>query len=382
MSKPAPAGRLQPAASQLPIAWYFDPGIFAREQAAIFASGPQYVGHELMVPKEGDYVTLEASRHARVLVRANGGVNLLGNVCRHRQGLLLEGRGKVRNIVCPLHRWTYDLDGKLLGAPEFAATPDMPLPCAKPQSWHGLLFAGKRDVAADLADFALADDYDFSGYVFDRIVVDECQFNWKTFLEIYLELYHVQPFHPGLQEFVDAGNYKWGFGERWSYQILGVKDEWKHQVSPNYTRYRDAILAYGGGAFPKYGTVWSIYYPNVMLEWYPYSLVVSTLVPRSPDHTTNILEFYYPEEIALFERGLVEAHQAAYMESAAEDAQICTSFTAVARRSTLSGKRTAARTTRPTKTAWSTSTSSCGGSCARRAPRVLAPHRRRGAGGT
>ena len=48
------------------------------------------------------------------------------------------------------------------------------------------------------------------------------------------------------------------------------------------------------------------------------------LLPRSPDRTTNIVEFYYPEEIALFERGLVEAHQAAYMESAAEDAQICT----------------------------------------------------------
>jgi choline monooxygenase len=138
----------------------------------------------------------------------------------------------------------------------------------------------------------------------------------------------MQPFHPGLQEFVDAGNYKWGFGERWSYQILGVKDEWKHQVSPNYTRYRDAILAYGGGAFPKYGTVWSIYYPNVMLEWYPYSLVVSTLVPRSPDHTTNILEFYYPEEIAFFERGLVEAHQAAYRVR--RDAQICTQSTAAA----------------------------------------------------
>jgi choline monooxygenase len=84
-----------------------------------------------------------------------------------------------------------------------------------------------------------------------------------------------------------------------------------------------ATRLYSGGEFPKYGTVWSIYYPNVMLEWYPYSLVVSTLVPRSPDHTTNILEFYYPEEIALFERGLVEAHQAAYAESAAEDAAAC-----------------------------------------------------------
>ena len=324
MTEPADPDRLRPTAPQLPIAWYFDPEVFAREQAALFDRGPQYVGHELMVPKEGDYIVLEASRHAKALVRSDGGVNLLGNVCRHRQAMLLEGRGKVRNIVCPLHRWTYDLQGRLLGAPEFAATPDLPLPCTPLRSWHGLLFAGSRDVAGDLADFGLAHLYDFADYVFDRIVVDENPFNWKTFLEIYLELYHVQPFHPGLQQFVDAANYQWGFGERWSYQTLGVKGRWENQVSANYTRYRDAILAYSGGEFPEYGTVWSIYYPNVMLEWYPYSLVVSTLIPRSPERTTNVVEFYYPEEIALFERGLVEAHQAAYAESAAEDAQICT----------------------------------------------------------
>jgi phenylpropionate dioxygenase-like ring-hydroxylating dioxygenase large terminal subunit len=35
-------------------------------------------------------------------------VNLLSNVCRHRQSLLLEGRGNAQNIVCPVHRWTYD----------------------------------------------------------------------------------------------------------------------------------------------------------------------------------------------------------------------------------------------------------------------------------
>jgi choline monooxygenase len=61
-----------------------------------------------------------------------------------------------------------------------------------------------------------------------------------------------------------------------------------------------------------------------MLEWYPLALVVSTLIPRSPDHTTNIVEFYYPEEVKAFEPHIVEAHQAAYLESAAEDAQICT----------------------------------------------------------
>ncbi len=28
---------------------------------------------------------------------------------------MFDGRGSVPNIVCPIHRWTYDLSGKLLG---------------------------------------------------------------------------------------------------------------------------------------------------------------------------------------------------------------------------------------------------------------------------
>jgi phenylpropionate dioxygenase-like ring-hydroxylating dioxygenase large terminal subunit len=65
-----------------------------------------------------------------------------------------------------------------------------------------------------------------------------------------------------------------------------------------------------------------LYYPNVMLEWYPHVLIVSTLLPRSPAHTTNVVEFYYPEDIVLFEREFIEAERAAYMETAIEDDEI------------------------------------------------------------
>jgi choline monooxygenase len=67
-----------------------------------------------------------------------------------------------------------------------------------------------------------------------------------------------------------------------------------------------------------------MYYPNVMLEWYPYCLVVSYLLPQSPERTQNVVEFYYPEDIALFETEVKEAHQAAYAEAAREDLEICT----------------------------------------------------------
>lgn len=311
-------------AAPLPVSAYFDPAWFEREKRLLFEPGPNYAGSRMMVPAVGDTMTLAATGHAQALVHGPGGVHLLSNVCRHRQGLLLEGRGHHRDIVCPLHRWTYDLDGRLLGAPEFDPTPDCALPRTPLTEWNGLLFAGPRDAARDLADFPLAADYDYGSLVFDRQIVDECPFNWKTFLEIFLELYHVEAVHPGLRRWVDAGNYEWCFGERWSYQTLGIKDGLASQVSPNYQRYRDAILACSGGQLPKYGTVWSILYPNVMLEWYPQALVVSTLIPRSPHHTTNVVEFYYPEEVQAFEREVVESHQAAYAESAAEDAEACT----------------------------------------------------------
>ena len=52
-------------------------------------------------------------------------------------------------------------------------------------------------------------------------------------------------------------------------------------------------------------------------------LIVSHLIPRSPGRTTNVVEFYYPEEIVLFERDFIEAQQAAYVETALEDYEIC-----------------------------------------------------------
>jgi choline monooxygenase len=52
-----------------------------------------------------------------------------------------------------------------------------------------------------------------------------------------------------------------------------------------------------------------------------------TLYPISTDKTLNMVEFYYPEEIAAFEREFVEAQQAAYMETCIEDDEIASAWT-------------------------------------------------------
>ncbi|ROH88036.1 aromatic ring-hydroxylating dioxygenase subunit alpha [Pseudomethylobacillus aquaticus] len=309
--------------SHIPVSWYVDPSIYQLEQQHLFPHQPAYVGHTLMVPNPGDFHTLGWMQDAKALVRNQGGVALISNVCRHRQAVMLEGRGHAQHIVCPLHRWTYNLRGELMGAPHFNENPCLNLHNTELQEWQGLLFAGKRDIARDLAKLGCKQDFDFTGYMLDRVMVEEYDFNWKTFIEVYLEDYHVGPFHPGLNQFVDCEQLDWQFGDHWSVQTVGVKQALNKHGSPTYQRWQQQVLQYNQGKTPRHGAIWMVYYPFLMIEWYPNVLVVSHLIPRGPHACSNVVEFYYPEDIVLFEREFVEAQQAAYNETAVEDKEIC-----------------------------------------------------------
>ena len=357
---------------QLPVSSYFDPALYALEMERIFKHGPRYVGHTLAVPNVGDYYALPQEKAGRALVRNAGGIELISNVCRHRQAVMLQGRGSLLhndkgaqsgNIVCPLHRWTYSgahaggngkfsagppqgelapsggsdprsggawghhQSGMLIGAPHFAQDPCLHLNNYPLQEWNGLLFeANGIDVASQLAHMGPRADLSFDGFVLDRVEMHECNYNWKTFIEVYLEDYHVGPFHPGLGQFVTCDDLRWEFKDHYSVQTVGVANRLGKADatggSPTYERWQKALLNYTGGVPPKFGAIWLTYYPHTMVEWYPHVLTVSTLYPMGPNKTMNMVEFYYPEEIAAFEREFVEAQQAAYMETCVEDDEI------------------------------------------------------------
>ena len=314
--------------SQLPVSVYFDETLHQQELERIFQSGPRYLGHALSVPEVGDYYALPQESEGRALVRSPDGIQLISNVCRHRQAVMLKGRGNSRhNIVCPLHRWTYSHQGELIGAPHFDHDPCLNLNNYKIRNWNGLLFEDNgRDIAADLAGidarFKPGGDLDFSGYVLDKVELHECNYNWKTFIEVYLEDYHVGPFHPGLGNFVTCDDLTWDMAREYSVQTVGVAKTFDKPGSSIYKKWREVLLNYRGGEKPKQGAVWLTYYPTMMVEWYPHVLVVSNMYPLGPQKTLNVVEFYYPEEIAAFEREFVEAQQAAYMETCVEDDEI------------------------------------------------------------
>ena len=337
--------QLQQATSQLPVSSYFSEALFQRELELLYKYAPRYVGHDLSVPNVGDYFALPQEGEGRALLRTPQGVELISNVCRHRQAVILRGRGSLHdargsgsvcggggNIVCPLHRWTYSggngsVAGSLLGAPHFAQDPCMNLKNYPLQNWNGLLFDppspnSPRSIAQELGALKPHPELDFSGHVLDRVEMHECNYNWKTFIEVYLEDYHVGPFHPGLGGFVTCEDLRWDMGEHCSVQTVGLASHQRRAGTPIYQRWQDALDRYSTGASPRHGATWLTYFPNVMVEWYPHVLTVSTLHPMGPRKTLNMVEFFYSEEITAFEREFVEAQQAAYMETCKEDDEI------------------------------------------------------------
>ncbi len=309
---------------QLPVHSYFDADLLIRERKLLFDQGPMFLAHESQIPEPNDYLVVD-DYQGRILTNDSGSIRLISNVCKHRQALILNGRGNSPQIVCPLHRWTYANDGTLLGAPHFSSQPCASLRLSTPlQSWQGLLFAPTHlpKLSAELAQMSCASIFDFSSYRWHSGKTHHCDYNWKTFIEVYLEDYHVEPFHPGLGNFVSCDDLSWQFAPRFSVQTVGIKNALNNPHSTVYSTWQNAVKQYFGDNLPTHGAVWLLIYPNIMVEFYPGTLVISTLSPQSAGLTVNRIDFFYLEEIALFEPDFVAAQQAAYQETMIEDDEI------------------------------------------------------------
>jgi Rieske 2Fe-2S family protein len=106
----------------LPQALYLDPLAFEFDMTAIFGQSWLMAGFECELPKSGSYLALTVGKWPVLITRnRDGEIKAFHNSCRHRGSLICQnGHGSSARLVCPYHRWTYDLDGALLAAGRMA----------------------------------------------------------------------------------------------------------------------------------------------------------------------------------------------------------------------------------------------------------------------
>ncbi len=281
----------------LPSRFYTDPAVLAEEKEQIFARTWQVVGHVRQLTRAGDYITLQIAGEPLLVARDNQRkLRAFYNVCKHRAGPPAEGCGSRKLLRCGYHGWTYSLEGTLLNAPEMEGTEnfrqeDFGLMPVRVEEWSGLVFVNLDEHAPSLSA-TLGDMPQQAGrFAFERMrlfhrreYVMEC--NWKTYIDNFLEGYHLPSVHPGLNRELDYGKYVTETYAAYSRQLSPIRGSENAADGPR--RYQQQ----SGGDMAEYFWV----FPNWMLNCYPDNVSLNIVLPLAPERCVAIFEWYFPEE--------------------------------------------------------------------------------------
>jgi choline monooxygenase len=314
----------------LPVSWYFDPETLEIERRELFAVGPTYAAHVSRVKQDGDYAVLGGQQTGKLVVRHEERVQLLSNTCRHRQAEMLSGCGHVKNIVCPIHNWAYDLNGRQVAAPHFAKNPCLDLERTELTEWNGLWFQGPRDVRKVLSPLASWTELATNDYVLERIDEEEHDLNWKVFLEVYLEDYHIGVVHPGFRAMVDPTDLRAAVntvsGDRFFCEQVNVRWPLPPAGTPTFHEYYHVLQDVLKGQRPPFAAIWLCLFSGQLIEYYPFTMVVTTYTPLSPTRTRLRSEYYFDRKIAETRRDYVQTGLAVLDEVTAEDHMAAQTF--------------------------------------------------------
>jgi choline monooxygenase len=285
----------------LPAPLYHDDNVFASERERIFARTWQVVGHYSQVSKPGDFFTTELIGEPLLIVRGSDG-RLRGfyNVCRHRAGPPAQGCGSRKLFRCGYHGWTYDLDGSLISATEIEGVEgfrpeDFALVPVRTEEWFNLIFvnldAHARPLRESLGELPQqAEKFDFQNMkLFERRTYDmKC--NWKTYVDNYLEGYHLPTVHPGLNRELDFNAYvvepHAGRGAGYVRQFSPIRGAQPGDATPRrYQETREGLT-----------TDYFWIFPNWMLNCYPDNVSLNVVLPLEPERSLAIFEWYLREE--------------------------------------------------------------------------------------
>ena len=291
----------------IPAPWYTDQSLYNLELQTVFANSWQLAGRVDQVREPGQYVTSDIAGEPIVVVRGTDGM-LRGffNACRHHAAAVMtEPEGKVNQLRCPYHGWTYSLAGELKGTPDFsgvcnfdrAANGLLPVETDVWENWvfvrvnlsdaSGPSSTNEHSVN-DLESFLGEDltnqirplELEKLYWMERRHYQFDC--NWKVFVDNYLDGgYHVPYLHKGLDSVLDYSNYTIENGQRFCLQSSPIVSD---------------------GAEPETGAVRkgtrALYYwiyPNFMINWYDGVMDTNLVIPLSVDKTQVIFDFYFPD---------------------------------------------------------------------------------------
>ena len=214
-------GRLEAGngeAPMLPRECYTSAEFFEFEREAVFGRSWICVGRVEQIPEPGDYLAATVAGEPILVVRTKSGeIRAMSAVCQHRGEVIACESGRTHAFRCPLHFWSYDLEGRLIGAPRVPADElaclraSVRLPTIRHELWHGFVFVNLDPDAAPLAPSLAKLEPCWSGYPEAEMTAippapmeQPLPWNWKVHLENFTDAYHPEYVHKGTHDFAPS----------------------------------------------------------------------------------------------------------------------------------------------------------------------------------
>ncbi|GAB3455905.1 aromatic ring-hydroxylating dioxygenase subunit alpha [Streptomonospora sediminis] len=316
VQQPAAGPAAESAASLVPTLpghYYTDPAVFAREQEHIFEARWFCAVRSADLHRPGAFRTATVGRESVLFTRNRSGtVRAFLNVCRHRGAQVCTAEsGEVRrSLQCPYHAWTYDLDGRLVAAPNMSHMPDISreergLIGVHVREWLGYVWVCLADeppsfaatvqdvVAGRLGDSAAIDSYGVDGLALGRRIRYDVAANWKLVIENFMECYHCGTIHPELTdvlpEFAEgyASQYYVGHGAEFGAEVAGFTVD----GSAGFGR----LDGVGDEQDRRYYAM--TVPPQVFLNLVPDHVIMHRMFPMAADRTVIECDWLYSPEV-------------------------------------------------------------------------------------
>jgi len=295
--------------STLPGSTYIDEGVFVAEQERIFEKMWFCAVRSADLTKAGSFKTVQIGRESIIISRnRKGEIRAFFNICRHRGvKLCMEETGTAeRSFQCPYHAWTYDLDGKLIAAPNLTKMPDID------RHEYGLVKAHVREylgyvwvclaeeppsfeedvmgaIEERLGDVHKIDGYDVANLSLGRRITYDVKANWKLIIENFMECYHCATIHPELTEvlpeFADglAAQYFVGHGAEFGDNIKGFTVDGSEGL--------DVIPGVAEDQDRRYYAI--TIKPTVFVNLVPDHVIIHRMFPLAADRTIVECDWLY-----------------------------------------------------------------------------------------
>lgn len=292
---------------------YVEPAYFEQEQEKIFEQMWFCACRSDDIPDAGNFRTVQVGRESILISRnRKGGIRAFFNVCRHRGALVCtEAAGSVnRNFQCPYHAWTYDLDGKLIAAPNLINMPDVDrteygLRAVHVREWLGYVWVCiadeppsfeddvQGDVRERLGAVGKIDSYGTENLALGRRITYDVKANWKLIVENFMECYHCATIHPELTEVLPE------FADGYAAQsYVGHGAEFGEEIEGFTVDGSAGFEALGGIEEDQDRRYYAITIrPTVFVNLVPDHVIIHRMFPLAVDRTVVECDWLYAPEV-------------------------------------------------------------------------------------